>query len=77
MVRLKKKWSRVTARPFAHYEKPIVVTLLPGDLIAMHLLRTRTRYEAPIAEVFRVLAGWHAEAERARKRDERRKLRGR
>ena len=71
MTELHKPIHRRTRRPFAHYRKRIVVSLQPEDLIAMRLERTRTSYCAPIAEVFRQLAHWHALAKAKRKREER------
>ncbi len=56
---------------FAHYRKRIVVSLEPGDVLAMRLERTRTTYRATVAAVFRTLADWHAQAEARRKREER------
>lgn len=40
----------------------IVVSLEPGDVIGMRLERTRTTYRAPLADVYRVLAQWHADS---------------
>jgi hypothetical protein len=71
MTDLNKPIHRRTRQPFAHYRKRIIVTLDPGDLLSMRLERTRTRYRAPIAEIFRQLAHWHALAEAKRKREER------
>ena len=51
--------------------EPVVVSLEPGDVLAMRLERTRTTYRATIAAVFRTLADWHARAEARRKREER------
>ena len=48
-----------------------MVSLEPGDVLAMRLERTRTTYRATIATVFRTLADWHARAEARRKREER------
>ena len=48
-----------------------MVSLEPGDVLAMRLERTRTTYRATIASVFRTLADWHARAETRRKREER------
>ena len=68
MTELEKTIRRRTRATFAHYEKRIVVSLERGDLIGMRLERTRTTYRATLDNVFRQLAFWHAEAERARKR---------
>ena len=72
MTELEKSVRRRTRSPFAHYRKRIVVSLEPGDILAMRLERTRTTYWAEIASVFRQLAEWHASAERRRKQEKRR-----
>lgn len=71
MTNLNKPIQRRTREEFAHYKKRIVITLLPGDVIRMHLEKNRTGYSAPAADVFRQLAQWHASAEARRKREER------
>lgn len=53
----------------------IVVSLEPGDVLAMHLERTRTTYRAPLASVFRQLIEWHVATERRRKAEERKQRR--
>lgn len=60
--------------PFGHYRKRIVVTLGPGEVLAMRLERTCTAYPPEISAVFRKLAGWHASVER-RKQEERKQPR--
>ena len=71
MTDLLKPVRRRSRDQFAHYRKRIVVSLEPGDVLAMRLERTRTTYRATIASVFRTLADWHARAETRRKREER------
>jgi hypothetical protein len=71
MTGLHKPIHRRTTAHFAHYRRRIVVTLEPGDVLTMRLERTRTRYQAPLADVFRLLAQWHANAAARRKREER------
>ena len=39
MTPLHKPIVRKTDRPFMHYRTPLVVTLLPGDVISLRLLR--------------------------------------
>jgi hypothetical protein len=39
MTPLLKPIVRKTDRPFMHYRTPLVVTLLPGDIISLRLLR--------------------------------------
>jgi hypothetical protein len=69
---------RVTKKPFGHYRRPIVVTLVPGtderdDLLTTRLKGTREIYVARIADVHRMMALWHAgkvsAAKRAARRD--------
>lgn len=75
MTDLTKPLRRRSRAPFGHYRRRIVVTLEPGDLLAMRLERTRMTYRASLADVFRQLAAWHAVAERRCKADERRQSR--
>ena len=58
---------------FAHYRRRIVVTLEPGDTIAMRLERSRTTYRAPVSVVFHQFAEWHALAQRWQKQAERKR----
>lgn len=71
MTDLARPVRRRSREPFAHYRKRIVVSLEPGDVIAMRLERTRTTFRAPLAAIYRTLADWHARAEIRRKREER------
>ena len=73
MTDLHKTIRRRSREQFAHYQKRIVISLEPGDVIGMRLERTRTTYRAPLASVFRTLADWHARTE-ARAKQEARKL---
>jgi hypothetical protein len=41
MTRLLKPIVRKTDRPFMHYRTPLVVTLLPGDVFSLRLLRRK------------------------------------
>jgi hypothetical protein len=68
MTELTKPIRRRTRGMFGHYRKRIVVTLEPGDLIALRLERSRTTFRATIAGVYRQVVAWNAEAERQRKR---------
>lgn len=72
MTELQKTIHRRTARTFAHYDKRIVVSLEPGDVLAMRLEGERTTFRAPLANVYRVLAGWHADEAVARRREDKR-----
>jgi hypothetical protein len=73
MVKLSRPVSRSTVKAFAHYKRPIVVTLVPGtderdDLITTRLKGTREKYVARIADVHRLMALWHASKVSAAKR---------
>jgi hypothetical protein len=39
VIALKKELRRKTAQNFAHYKRPLVVALLPGDVIEVRELR--------------------------------------
>lgn len=67
MIEINKRTRRRTRDTFGHTGRRIIVSLEPGDVIAMRLERIRSGYTAPIREVFRVLAEWHARAEVRRK----------
>jgi hypothetical protein len=41
MTPLLKPVERKTARPFMHYRTPVVVSLEPGDILRLRLLRHR------------------------------------
>lgn len=71
MTDLNKPIRRRARTPFSYYRKRIVVSLEPGDLIAMRLERTRTTFRAAIGDVFRQIIQWHAAAECRRKKEER------
>lgn len=49
MTDLLKPVRRRSRGPFAHYRKRIVVSLEPGDVLAMRLERARTTYRATLA----------------------------
>ena len=55
MTPLSKAVSRRTARPFMHYRRRLIVTLLPGDVLAIRLEREREAraVSTPIAELYR------------------------
>lgn len=76
MTQLERPIKRRSRLPFGHYRKRMVVMLHPGDKIAMRLEKSRTWYWAELDDVFRLLAQWHAERERARIRRERKERRG-
>ena len=75
-----KVWGEYVSRPALKqkprgYRKRIVVTLEPGDTIAMRLERTHMPYRGTLAAVYRQLVEWHVEAERQLKRKARKKRR--
>jgi len=73
MTDLNRTIRRRTHSPYGHQARRIVVILEPGDLLGMRLEGTRTTYRAPLDAVFRRLALWHAQAEAARRKEERRR----
>jgi len=73
MIQLHKPVSRVTTKPFGHYKRPIVITLVPGtdtrdELIAMRLKGTRELFLGRVADLYRMMALWHANKVAAAKR---------
>jgi hypothetical protein len=75
MTELKRRVCRRTRYPFAHYRRRLVVTLEPGDTLAMRLERTRTTYRASLSAVYRQLVEWHVMAQRQQRRRERKRRR--
>ena len=71
MTDLEKPVLRRTRHPFAHYHRRIIVMLEPGDVLVMRLERTRTRFRAPIAAVYRQLVEWSVLAARREKQQAR------
>ena len=64
MTDVKKSIRRRTLGEFMHYKKRIVVIIGPGDVIGMHLERSRTIYRAPISKLYTAMAQWHADGVR-------------
>ena len=71
MTNLEKPIHRRSRATFAHYRRRLVVSLEPGDILAMRLERARTNYRATLAAVFRQLVEWHVLAEQRRRHEER------
>lgn len=67
MTNLTRPVTRRGKFTFMHYEKRIVVTLEPGDVIAMRLEGNRTVYRAPFSKVYVQLCRWFAASEKAAK----------
>jgi hypothetical protein len=57
MTPLSKAVSRRTARPFMHYRRRLVVTLLPGDVLTIRMERERKSHAVSIsvADLYRLL----------------------
>lgn len=78
MTSISKPITRRTIKPFMHYRRRLVVTLLPGDLLAIRLERDHKArcVFMPIADIYRQLVTRRAltEArERAKARRRKRK----
>lgn len=71
MVDLSRRVTRRATRTFAN-GKPIVVSLLPGDVVELRLYRCREGITATLSDLYKTVARWHADAELARKRAEKR-----
>lgn len=63
--------ERRTVDPYDHRRKRLVVSLEPGDVIGFREERSRTRFSAPLARVFRQVLMWNVEAQRSTKRKRR------
>ncbi len=68
MTDLTKKVERRTMEPVQAVRRKVIVSLLPGDVIAFREEGRRHVFTAPIGRVFTVVAGWNANAEVAEKR---------
>ena len=55
-----KTTTRHGPAPFLHYGKPLLVTLEPGDILAMRLEGHPTVHRAPLAKIFVQLCYWTA-----------------
>ncbi len=67
MTNLEKVVRRRSSAPFWHYKRRIVVSLEPGDILAMRLEGTRKTYRVPLSAVFITLCQWEADAQRQKK----------
>ena len=65
---LRKPVIRRCAESYDHRRKRLVVALEPGDVISFREERSRKRFTAPLARVFRQVVIWNVEAERALKK---------
>ena len=66
MTTLQKPVTRATVKPFAHYRRQIVITLIPGtesrdELIGFRLKGTRETMLARVADLYRMAALWHGQ----------------
>ena len=65
MTELRKPLCPRTAGAYDHQGRRVVVTLLPGDVIAFRWERTRRTFTAPINSLMRQVVKWNVDAERA------------
>lgn len=76
MTPISKPVTRRTIKPFMHYGRRLVVTLLPGDVLAIRLERDRSArcVSTPIADIYYQLVTRRASSEaRERAKTRRRK----
>lgn len=76
MTTLLKPVSRVTARNFKHYKRPLAITLIPGtetrdDLIAFRLKGTRAAIPARVVDLYTMAALWYGQKMATAKRQAR------
>lgn len=62
---LRKPVVRRCVKHHDHRRKRLVVALEPGDVISFREERSRKKFSAPLARVFRQVVIWNVEAERA------------
>lgn len=68
MTDLRKTVTRRTAAPYDYQGRRVVISLEPGDVLALRWERTRHTFRAPINRVMRAVIQWTVETERAAKR---------
>ena len=69
---LRKAITRVTVECYNWQGRPLVVSLLPGDVLSMREKGSRKNFVAPLSRVYQQLVDWNVAAERAdRKRTNR------
>lgn len=56
--------------------RPLIVMLMPGDILGMREAGRRTTYTAPLDRVFVMLARWYADEEIRRKKEEKKLAKG-
>ena len=73
MTDLRTPVKRRTIAECATVRRRLIIALMPGDVIAFREAGRRRWYSAPIARVFVTVAQWNVTAERAERRNNRRK----
>ena len=73
MTDLRRPVRRRTIEPCETVRRRLVVALMPGDVLAFREEGRRRWYSAPLPRVFITVARWNVEAERAERRNNRRK----
>jgi hypothetical protein len=68
MTSIRKPVTRRTVEPYDHQGRRVVVTLEPGDVLALRWERTRRTFRAPINRVMRAVIQWNVDADRAARR---------
>lgn len=72
MTPLRKPVTRRTVEPYDHQGRRVVVTLEPGDVLALRWERTLRTFRAPVNQIMRAVIQWTVETERAARRAARR-----
>lgn len=70
---LRKAVCRRCVEPYDHRRKRLIVSLEPGDTISFREERSRQRFIAPLARVYRQVLLWNVDARRAEKRKKKRR----
>jgi len=73
VTELRKTVCRRCVDPHDHRRKKLVVSLEPGDVLSFREERSRKRFSAPLARVFRQVLIWNVDALRVEKRKNKRR----
>jgi hypothetical protein len=75
MTPIKKELRRSTVNPFLHYRKPVIVELVPGDVIRLRLLKQRvgSAVSIKVQDLYYELVKRKVALQKAEKRKQRKK----
>ena len=74
VTELRKTVCRRCVEPYDHRGKKLIVSMENGDVLSFREERSRKRFSAPLARVFRQVVVWNVDALKAEKRKKRRRF---